>query len=482
MQITIIGSGYVGLVTGTCLAELGNDVVCLDMAADKIRSLNSGVVPIYEPGLDDLVVRNRKQGRLQFTTDTALAIEHGDVIFIAVGTPPQEDGSADLSYALSAASDIGRWMRTDKVVVNKSTVPVGTAERVHHAISIELSKRGIDLEGSNSSEGNTRLRCAVVSNPEFLKEGAAVEDFMRPDRIVLGVSNDALGQWALSQMRHLYAPFNRHHERTLVMSQRAAEMTKYAANAMLATRISFMNELANLSERLNVDIESVRQGMGADPRIGYGFLYAGAGYGGSCFPKDVKALHRTGIEQGVAMQILSAVEHVNQRQKHRLLDKVIAQFGGDLRGHNFGIWGLAFKPETDDMREAPSRTVINGLLRAGARVQVHDPVAMETGQLALQEDLMDVPELWGQLSFHDDLMDAAEGADALLIMTEWKSYRSPNFQQLKSRLKNALIFDGRNLFDPQQMEQACFSYHGIGRVSRPTTPTTYPSASMATTD
>ena len=478
MQITIIGSGYVGLVTGTCLAELGNDVVCLDLAADKIRSLNSGVVPIYEPGLDDLVVRNLKQGRLQFTTDTAQAIGHGDVIFIAVGTPPQEDGSADLSYALRAASDIGRWMRTDKVVVNKSTVPVGTAERVQAAIASELQQRGIDLEGSPAKTGHARLRCAVVSNPEFLKEGAAVEDFMRPDRIVLGVASDDMGQWALGQMRNLYAPFNRHHERTLVMTQRSAELTKYAANAMLATRISFMNELANLSERLGVDIESVRQGMGSDPRIGYSFLYAGTGYGGSCFPKDVKALHRTGIEQGMAMQILSAVEHVNQRQKHRILDKVLAHFGDNLSGLCFGVWGLAFKPETDDMREAPSRTVINGLLRAGARVQVHDPVAMETGQLALQEDLMDLPELWSQLSFHDDPMDVADGAQALLIMTEWKAYRSPNFQQLRSRLAQALIFDGRNLFDPLRMAQEAFTYHGIGRVSQQNAPQARAAASL----
>ena len=449
MQITIIGSGYVGLVTGTCLAELGNDVVCLDLAADKIRSLNSGVVPIYEPGLDDLVVRNLKQGRLQFTTDTAQAIGHGDVIFIAVGTPPQEDGSADLSYALKAASDIGRWMRTDKVVVNKSTVPVGTAERVQAAIASELQQRGIDLEGSPAKTGHARLRCAVVSNPEFLKEGAAVEDFMRPDRIVLGVASDDMGQWALGQMRNLYAPFNRHHERTLVMTQ-----------------------------RLGVDIESVRQGMGSDPRIGYSFLYAGTGYGGSCFPKDVKALHRTGIEQGMAMQILSAVEHVNQRQKHRILDKVLAHFGDNLSGLCFGVWGLAFKPETDDMREAPSRTVISGLLRAGARVQVHDPVAMETGQLALQEDLMDVPELWSQLSFHDDPMDVADGAQALLIMTEWKAYRSPNFQQLRSRLAQALIFDGRNLFDPQRMAQEAFTYHGIGRVSQQNAPQASAAASL----
>ncbi|NBY04234.1 MAG: UDP-glucose/GDP-mannose dehydrogenase family protein, partial [Betaproteobacteria bacterium] len=429
-------------------------------------------------GLDDLVVRNRKQGRLHFTTDTAQAIGHGDVIFIAVGTPPQEDGSADLSYALKAASDIGRCMRGDKVVVNKSTVPVGTAERVHDAIAHELGQRGIDLEGGKTVEGHSRLRCAVVSNPEFLKEGAAVEDFMRPDRIVLGVSSDASGQWALGLMRNLYAPFNRHHERTLVMSQRAAELTKYAANAMLATRISFMNELANLSERLNVDIESVRQGMGSDPRIGYSFLYAGTGYGGSCFPKDVKALHRTGIEQGMAMQILSAVEHVNQRQKHRILDKVLGYFGEDLTGLCFGVWGLAFKPETDDMREAPSRTVIGGLLRAGARVQVHDPVAMESAQLALQEDLIDMPQLWNQLSFHEDPMDVAEDAQALLIMTEWKAYRSPNFQQLRNRLAQAIIFDGRNLFDPVRMAQESFIYEGIGRVTNASKPIASDSPSL----
>ena len=301
---------------------------------------------------------------------------------------------------------------------------------------------------------------------------------MRPDRIVLGVSSDASGQWALGLMRNLYAPFNRHHERTLVMSQRAAELTKYAANAMLATRISFMNELANLSERLNVDIESVRQGMGSDPRIGYSFLYAGTGYGGSCFPKDVKALHRTGIEQGMAMQILSAVEHVNQRQKHRILDKVLGHFGEDLTGLCFGVWGLAFKPETDDMREAPSRTVIGGLLRAGARVQVHDPVAMESAQLALQEDLIDMPQLWNQLSFHEDPMDVAEDAQALLIMTEWKAYRSPNFQQLRNRLAQAIIFDGRNLFDPVRMAQESFIYEGIGRVTNASKPIASDSPSL----
>ena len=464
MKISVFGAGYVGLVTAACLSEMGNTVVCIDVDAKRIADLKNGISPIHEAGLEPMLQRNAAAGRLTFTNDVAAAVEHGTILFIAVGTPAAEDGSADLQHVLKVAKTIGENMHDYKVVVNKSTVPVGTADRVRETIGSVLSQRG------------TALPYAVVSNPEFLKEGVAIEDFMRPDRVIVGCDNEQ----AALLMRALYAPFLRNRNRLIMMDVRSAELTKYVANAMLATRISFMNELANLSERLGVDIESVRQGMGSDPRIGYSFLYAGTGYGGSCFPKDVKALHRTGIEQGIAMQILSAVEHVNQRQKHRVLDKVLAHFGDDLSGLCFGVWGLAFKPETDDMREAPSRTVISGLLRAGARVQVHDPVAMETGQLALQEDLMDVPELWDQLSFHDDPMDVADGAQALLIMTEWKAYRSPNFQQLRSRLAQALIFDGRNLFDPLRMAQEAFTYHGIGRVSQQNAPQASSAASLIT--
>jgi UDPglucose 6-dehydrogenase len=453
MKVTVIGTGYVGLVTGTCLAELGNDVVCLDKVEAKIRSLQNGVVPIYEPGLSDMILRNAQADRLHFTTDAAAAIDHGDVIFIAVGTPPDEDGSADLRHVLDVASAIGAHMTNDKVVVNKSTVPVGTAEKVADVIHASLQQRGL----------SEAPKFAVVSNPEFLKEGAAVEDFMRPDRIVLGATSCELGERALHIMKALYSPFNRHHERTLTMSNRAAELTKYAANAMLATRISFMNELANLAEALDVDIDAVRQGIGSDPRIGYSFLYAGTGYGGSCFPKDVQALGATAQEHGHGLKILSAVEQVNRQQKHRLLDKIIQHFGDDLTGMRFAVWGLAFKPETDDMRDAPSREVITGLLRRGASVCAHDPIATVTAQEALLEDLADEPDLWNQLSFVDNPYDACLDAQALVLMTEWKAFRSPDFDWLKTTLQQPILFDGRNLFDPQHMTALGFTYEGIGR-------------------
>ncbi|MDR2852387.1 MAG: UDP-glucose/GDP-mannose dehydrogenase family protein [Burkholderiaceae bacterium] len=453
MKITIIGTGYVGLVTGVCLADLGNHVFCLDVDARKVALLNSGQVPIYEPGLDALMRANLAAGRLIFSTDAAAATAHGDVQFIAVGTPSDEDGSADLQYVLAAARNIGRHMDSFKVVVDKSTVPVGTADSVAAAIRAELAVRG---------KGD--LAFSVVSNPEFLKEGAAVEDFMRPDRIVLGVADDAPGRQALALMRKLYAPFNRNHERTRVMDVRSAEFTKYAANAMLATRISFMNELANLADRVGADIELVRQGIGSDPRIGYSFLYAGMGYGGSCFPKDVRALARTASAHGQRLRVLEAVQAVNETQKSVLLDKVFARFGSDLRGRCFGLWGLAFKPNTDDMREAPSRALIGALLRAGARIAAHDPIAIDEARRVLALDLADAPALLDRLEFVTAPIDAAQGADALIIVTEWKAYRSPDWDRLKTALKTPpLVFDGRNLYEPLTMREHGIEYVGIGR-------------------
>ncbi|WP_431273810.1 UDP-glucose dehydrogenase family protein [Variovorax ureilyticus] len=457
MNITIIGTGYVGLVTGTCLADLGNHVFCLDVDERKIATLNAGGIPIYEPGLEDLVASNVDAGRLDFSTDVEASVAHGDIQFIAVGTPPDEDGSADMQYVLAAARNIGRYMNGFKVVVDKSTVPVGTADRVRAAIQEELDKRG-----------RSDLRFSVVSNPEFLKEGAAVEDFMRPDRIVIGCSDDEDGQEALAQMRKLYAPFNRNHERTRVMDVRSAEFTKYAANAMLATRISFMNELANLADRVGADIEAVRQGIGSDPRIGYSFLYAGTGYGGSCFPKDIKALNRIAQEYGQQLRVLEAVEDVNNDQKHALSNKVLAHFGSDLKGRTFALWGLAFKPNTDDMREAPSRVVIDTLVRAGARVVAHDPIAVEETRRVLTLDFADAPELLERISYcaPKDPMSALDGADALVIVTEWKAYRSPNLTRLKALMKSPVIFDGRNLYEPAAMREAGIVYQGIGRNSR----------------
>jgi UDPglucose 6-dehydrogenase len=450
MKITIIGTGYVGLVTGACLAELGNDVFCLDVDQRKIDMLNNGGIPIHEPGLEEVVARNRASGRLQFSTDVAASVAHGQLQFIAVGTPPDEDGSADLQYVLAAARNIGRHMEGYKVIVDKSTVPVGTADKVAAAITQELSARGKDAS-----------QFAVVSNPEFLKEGAAVEDFMRPDRIVIGTAETPAGLRARDLMKLLYAPFNRNHERVHWMDVRSAEFTKYAANAMLATRISFMNELANLADQVGADIEAVRHGIGSDPRIGHSFLYAGAGYGGSCFPKDVQALERTARQYDQELLILRAVEAVNDRQKQVLGRKVVARFGNDLSGKRFAVWGLAFKPNTDDMREAPSRVLIAELVQRGATVAVYDPVAMEEAKRVLELDL-GADEL-SRIEFRSAPMDALTGAEALVIVTEWKAFRSPDFDQIKARLKNPVIIDGRNLFDPTLMTGQGIEYHGIGR-------------------
>jgi UDPglucose 6-dehydrogenase len=455
MNISIIGTGYVGLVTGACLADIGNNVFCLDLDVGKIDTLNSGGIPIYEPGLGEVVESNVAAKRLAFSTDIQASVAHGDVQFIAVGTPPDEDGSADLKYVLAAARNIGKYMESFKVVVDKSTVPVGTAARVTAAIQEELDKRG-----------RADLGFSVVSNPEFLKEGAAVEDFMRPDRIVIGYSDDDNGRRALAEMRKLYAPFNRNHERTRVMDVKSAEFTKYAANAMLATRISFMNELANLADRVGADIEAVRQGIGSDPRIGYSFLYAGTGYGGSCFPKDIQALTRTARDNGQALRVLESVEAVNDEQKLVLTNKVLARFGKDLGGRSFALWGLAFKPNTDDMREAPSRVVLGALLRAGARVVAHDPIAVEETKRVLKLDFADAPALLDNISFvSKDPLEALAGADALVIVTEWKAYRSPNLERLKSLMKTPVIFDGRNLYEPSIMKAAGIAYQGIGRNS-----------------
>jgi UDPglucose 6-dehydrogenase len=439
LKITVIGTGYVGLVSGTCLAEVGNDVLCLDIDAEKIRILNSGGMPIHEPGLLDMVSRNRTAGRLRFTTDVAEAVGHGLLQFIAVGTPPDEDGSADLQYVVAAARSIGRHMDGYCAIVDKSTVPVGTADKVRSAVAEELAARGVETEFS------------VVSNPEFLKEGAAVEDFMRPDRIIVG-AEDAR---AIELMRQLYAPFQRSHDRLIVMDVRSAELTKYAANAMLATRISFMNELANLAEKLGADIELVRQGIGSDPRIGYQFLYPGCGYGGSCFPKDVQALNRTARDAGGALRVLDAVEAANEFQKGVLGRKILGQLGEDLSGRRFALWGLAFKPNTDDMREAPSRRVIADLLAHGASVCVYDPVAMDEARRIFGAE--------ARIAYAESPMAALDGADALVIVTEWKEFRSPDFGEVKRRLKAPLVFDGRNLYDPLQMRAAGIRYFTIGR-------------------
>ncbi|MEM5310980.1 UDP-glucose/GDP-mannose dehydrogenase family protein [Paraburkholderia sp. JHI869] len=453
MNLTIIGSGYVGLVTGACLADIGNDVFCLDVDERKIDLLNQGIVPIHEPGLKEIIERNVRARRLKFSTDVEAAVAHGDVQFIAVGTPPDEDGSADLQYVLAAARNIGRHMTGFKVVVDKSTVPVGTAALVHDAIASELRKRGESHMFS------------VVSNPEFLKEGAAVEDFARPDRIVLGCNDDVPGERAKEVMKRLYAPFNRNHERTLYMDVHSAEFTKYAANAMLATRISFMNELANLADRVGADIEAVRRGVGSDPRIGYDFLYAGCGYGGSCFPKDVKALMRTAEDFGEPLQILRAVESVNEAQKQVLAQKIVTRFGSDLTGRTFGVWGLAFKPNTDDMREAPSRTLIAELLARGATVKAYDPVATAEAQRVLAIDLAHAPEHQARLSFVSDAMEAAGDADAVVVATEWKVFKAPDFETLKSQLKMPIVFDGRNLYEPSALQELGIEYHAVGRAS-----------------
>jgi len=432
MNITVIGTGYVGLVTGACLADMGNHVFCLDVDVAKVAALNSGRIPIYEPGLETVVARNREAGRLGFSTDVAASVAHGVLQLIAVGTPPGEDGSADLQYVLAAAREVGRRMDGYRVIVNKSTVPVGTADKVRAAVEGELRRRGQALEFS------------VVSNPEFLKEGAAVEDFMRPDRIIVGSEDDR----ATALLRELYAPFQRNHERMMVMGVRSAELAKYAANAMLATRISFMNELANLAEVLGADIEEVRKGIGTDPRIGTHFLYAGAGFGGSCFPKDVQALQRSAQDAGRPLHVLAAVGQANEAQKHVLGGKIRGRFGDDLKGKTFALWGLAFKPNTDDMREAPSLTLIADLQAAGAKVRAYDPVAK--------------PDIPG-VTLANSAQDALQGCDALAIVTEWAEFRSPDFTAVKAALRSPAIFDGRNLYDPAMMRGLGFEYFPIGR-------------------
>ena len=439
MKITIFGSGYVGLVTGACFADVGNDVMCVDVDPRKVEMLQRGEIPIHEPGLDDLVRRNGESGRLHFTTDLAAGVAHGLFQFIAVGTPPDEDGSADLQHVRAVARSIGQHLDAYRVVVNKSTVPVGTADVVRDTIAAALAERGLDIPFS------------VVSNPEFLKEGAAIPDFMRPDRIIVGCDDHR----ATVQLRALYAPFNRNRDRLIEMDVRSAELTKYAANAMLATKISFMNEIANLAERLGADIEKVRVGIGADPRIGYHFIYPGCGYGGSCFPKDVKALEYTARSVHYEAALLQAVEAVNERQKNVLFAKLQHHFGATLRGRTLALWGLAFKPGTDDMREAPSRNLLEALWREGCAVRAYDPAAMTEAR-----------RIYGQRPDFElcaKPMDALTGADALVIVTEWSLFRSPDFDAIRRRLKQALIFDGRNLYDPDYMREAGFVYYAIGR-------------------
>lgn len=438
MKVTLFGTGYVGLVTGTCLAEVGNHVLCVDVDTAKIDGLKEGRIPIYEPGLEDMVLANQRAGRLDFTTDPAAAVAHADILFIAVGTPPDEDGSADLRHVLAVARTIGEHLQRPALVVTKSTVPVGTADRVRAEVAVALASRGVVVAFE------------VASNPEFLKEGDAVKDCMRPDRIIIGTESVE----AVNKLKALYAPFNRNHERIVAMDLRSAELTKYAANAMLATKISFMNEMANLAERLGADIEKVRLGIGSDPRIGFSFIYPGAGYGGSCFPKDVQALERTAKQNGFDAHILSAVEAVNHRQKRKLHQLLIQHFG-DLRGKTIGLWGLAFKPNTDDMREAPSRALMEALWADGAQVRAFDPEAMHEAR-----------RIFGE---RDDLLlcnepyEVLEGADALVLITEWKTFWSPDFSRIKAELREPVIFDGRNVYDPQQVEAAGLAYYGIGR-------------------
>ena len=441
MRVCIFGTGYVGLVSGTCLAEVGHDVVCVDVDAAKVEGLQNGIIPIYEPGLTPMVKANHASGRLRFTTDAAAGVAHGEVIFIAVGTPPDEDGSADLQYVLTVARSIGQHLRKPAVVVDKSTVPVGTADKVRAAIAAELAARGESIAFD------------VVSNPEFLKEGAAVEDCMRPDRIVIGADNPA----AVATLKRLYAPFNRNHDRIVAMDVRSAELTKYAANAMLATKISFMNEIANIAEQVGADIEHVRKGIGSDPRIGWHFIYPGAGYGGSCFPKDVQALARIAQQHGVEPRLLGAVEAVNEAQKGHLFELMARHYGGadGLRGKTIALWGLAFKPNTDDMREASSRRLLQQLWDVGANVRAYDPEAIdETRRIFGARAGLILCEASG---------DALRGADALVVVTEWKQFRSPDFAMLKGALADHVVFDGRNLYEPAEVEAAGLAYYGIGR-------------------
>ncbi len=444
MNVTVVGTGYVGLVTGACIAEMGNTVYCVDVDPKKIENLKNGVLPIYEPGLDEIVIDNHAAGRLQFTTALKDTVDDSELFFIAVGTPPGEDGSADLQYVVAVAREIGRLITRPSVIINKSTVPVGTGDMVRATISEELDKRGVEVEFD------------VVSNPEFLKEGAAVDDFMHPDRIIVGTDSDRARQI----ITELYAPFIRNRPRMMFMGVRDAEMTKYAANAMLATKISFMNEVASLCERLGVDVENVRLGIGSDQRIGYHFIYAGCGYGGSCFPKDVKALISIAHQNDFEPKLLQAVEARNELQKQSLFTKINEHFAGDLNGKTFAVWGLAFKPGTDDMREAPSVVLINSLINAGAKVRACDPVAHETARAEFPKEWFDE----GKLEIVDGQYEAAIDADAMVLVTEWKPYRRPDFKALKRLLKTPLIVDGRNQYDPAQIKRDGFSYYGIGRM------------------
>ena len=439
MRVTVFGTGYVGLVTGVCLAEVGNDVLCIDVNQKKIDDLNKGIIPIYEYGLEALLKENQQAGRLRFTTDTKEAVKHGVFQFIAVGTPPDEDGGADLQYVLEVANTIAENMHDYRIIINKSTVPVGTADKVRAVILKAQESRGeaIDFD--------------VVSNPEFLKEGAAIDDFMKPDRIIIGTDNPRTAEL----LKALYAPFNRSHERVIIMDVRSAELTKYAANAMLATKISFMNELANLAELLGADIEQVRNGIGSDTRIGYSFIYPGCGYGGSCFPKDVKALEYTAQQVGYKAELLNAVENVNARQKQVLVNKILMHYHGDVKGKTFAMWGLAFKPRTDDMREASSRVILEALINAGATVKAFDPEAMAEAYRIYGNKL--------GLTLVETAEDALQGADALIVVTEWKNFWSPDFELIKNTLTDAVIFDGRNLYQPKLLKRLGIDYYGIGR-------------------
>jgi UDPglucose 6-dehydrogenase len=439
LNITLFGTGYVGLVTGTCFAEMGNHVLCIDVDAAKVAALRGGEIPIHEPGLESMVRSNSKAGRLAFDTDAAAGVAHGEVLFIAVGTPTGADGSADLRYVLDVARTIARHMTTPKIIIDKSTVPVGTGDEVRRTIAATLAERGVTLDFD------------VVSNPEFLKEGAAINDFMKPDRIIIGSDNPS----SIRVLEQLYAPFNRNHDRILHMDIRSAELTKYAANVMLATRISLMNELANMADRLGADIEAVRRGIGSDPRIGFNFIYPGAGYGGSCFPKDVRALVHTAIASGYDADIVRSVASVNERQKRVLLDKILRHFGGSVRGRTFALWGLAFKPNTDDMREAPSRTLMEGLWAAGAAVRAYDPAALAAARRAYVNEV--------GLTLCEERDATLPGADALIVITEWNEFRSPDFDSIRRHLAEPVIFDGRNLYDPDYLGQLGFRYYGIGR-------------------
>ena len=475
MKIAVVGAGYVGLVTACCLADLGHEVVCVDSDASRIASLREGVMPIYEPGLDAMVARNTQGMRLFFTHRLVEALDAAQVLFIAVGTPPREDGSADLQHVLAVARDVGAAMHRPLVVVNKSTVPVGTGEKVDAVIAAALERRDL-----------ADLTYCVVSNPEFLKEGAAIDDFMHPDRLVVGVPATPAGVWARGLMTEVYASLNRHHERTVWMDVRSAELTKYAANAMLATRISFMNEIANLADRLGADVDSVRRGIGSDTRIGPSFLYAGTGYGGSCFPKDTRALLQTAEEHGMTMQVVEATERVNHAQKHTLVQHVLDHYGNDLTGRQFTVWGLAFKPQTDDMREAPSLQIIRELVLRGARVVAHDPIALDTARAALRTTLADIDPQLQQVRMHRDAMVALEGSDALLVATEWKQFHNPDFQRIREALRYPLILDGRNLYDPERLQGMGIAYQGVGRrnmlvrpgLSRTDEPMTRPAAQV----